>query len=437
MQKRRLSLIIGFVFIELLGYSLFLPLLPYYAGSLGASPLLIGLLISSNAVAQLLAAPVIGRFSDTWGRRPMLLFSITGTLISFVLLALVEPLGRWLAAAAPHWFTVSSAALTWLFVSRVLDGLFGGNVSLARAYITDITDEKNRARGLGLIGAAFGTGFIIGPALGGTLSNWPYLTGLFESNGLSRYAAPAFAATVLSVFNLIGVALWLPESLTPEKRARLADRSRALLPIGKLRDLLRRPRVGPLLQTRFFYSLAFTMFTTNFALYTRLRFGLTDQTTSYILTYVGVLVVLVQGVIVGFLTDRFREKQIIGAGVAVLAVALLGWAVVPNVALMLVVLTFLPLSGGTLNTITNSALTKAVADEDVGGTLGLSTSLDSLTRILSPAIGGLLIEEFGAWAVGAGGALIMAWVVFYAWRCLILDAAACWDDQEQIASEPA
>ena len=437
MEKRRLSLIIGFVFIELLGYSLFLPLLPYYAGSLGASPFLIGLLISSNAVAQLLAAPVIGRFSDTWGRRPMLLFSITGTLVSFVLLAFVDPLGRWLADVAPQLFTVSSAALTWLFASRVLDGLAGGNVSLARAYITDITDEKNRARGLGLIGAAFGTGFIIGPALGGTLSNWPYVTRIFEANGLSRYAVPAAAATVLSVLNLVGVALWLPESLTPEKRAKLADKSRSILPIGKLRDLLRRPRVGPLLQTRFFYSLAFTMFTTSFALYTRLRFGLTDQATSYIFTYVGVLVVLVQGVIVGYLTDRFKEKEIIVVAVAVLAVALFGWAVVPNVALMLALLTFLPFSGGTLNTVTNSALTKAVAAEDVGGTLGLSTSLDSLTRILAPALGGFLIEEFGAWAVGAGGALIMTWVVFYAWRCLIVDAQRCWDDQEPAVSETA
>lgn len=437
MKQSRLALIIGFVFIELLGYSLFLPLLPYYAGGLGASPALIGLLISSNAVAQLLAAPVIGRFSDTWGRRPMLLFSIGGTLASFVLLALVEPFGRWLAGLAPSYLTVSSAALVWLFLSRILDGLAGGNVSLARAYITDITDEKNRSRGLGLIGAAFGTGFIIGPALGGTLSNWPAATVIFEANGLSRYAVPAIAATVLSMLNLVGVALWLPESLTPEKRATLKDKSRSLLPISTLRDLLRRPRVGPLLQTRFFYSLAFTMFTTSFALYTRLRFGLKDQTTSYIFTYVGVLVVLVQGVIVGFLTDRFQEKHIIVIGVAVLAAALFGWAVVPSVPLMLAVLTFLPLSGGTLNTVTNSALTKAVAAEDVGGTLGLSTSLDSLTHIIAPVIGGLLIEELGAWAVGAAGALIMTWVVFYAWRCLIVDAARCWDDQEQAVSEPA
>jgi DHA1 family tetracycline resistance protein-like MFS transporter len=428
--KRRLVLIIGFVFIELLGYSLFLPLLPYYAGSLGASPTLVGLLIASNAVAQFLAAPVIGNLSDTWGRRPMLLFSIVGTGVSFVLLALVEPLGRWASSITTGWLTASSGALAWLFASRILDGLVGGNVSLARAYITDITDEENRARGLGLIGAAFGTGFIIGPALGGTLSNWPSATSIVQNLGLSRYAVPAFGALLLAALNFIGVALWLPESLTPERRARLADRQRAILPVRTLREALDRPRVGPLLQTRFLYRLAFTMFTANFALFTRYRFGLTDQTTSYIFTYVGVLVVFVQGFLVGRLAKRFPEERIIVAGVALLALALVGWALVPTVALMLGVLAFLPLSGGTLNTVTNSALTKAVREEDVGGTLGLSTSLDSLTQILAPIIGGFLIDELGPWAIGATGALIMAGVLLYAWRCLIANSSQCWDQDE-------
>jgi DHA1 family tetracycline resistance protein-like MFS transporter len=309
-------------------------------------------------------------------------------------------------------------------------------VSLARAYITDITDEKNRARGLGLIGAAFGTGFIIGPALGGTLSNWPYATEIATAAGLSRYAVPAFGALALSGLNFVGVLLWLPESLTPERRTKLADKERSLLPVNALRQALKRPRVGPLLQTRFLYRLAFTMFTANFALFTRYRFGLTDRATSYILTYVGILVVLVQGVIVGRLADRFPDRKIIVAGVGLLAVALLGWALVPNVALMLAVLALLPLSGGTLNTVTNSALTKAVREEDIGGTLGLSTSLDSLTQILAPIIGGFLIDELGPWAVGATGALIMGGVVLYAWRCLVAKATRCWDEPEEEARAP-
>jgi DHA1 family tetracycline resistance protein-like MFS transporter len=349
----------------------------------------------------------------------MLLVSITGTAVSFALLALVEPLGRWVAALTSGSISAATGALGWLFVSRILDGLVGGNVSLARAYIADITDEENRARGLGLIGAAFGTGFIIGPALGGTLSNWPRGTAIAQTMGLSRYAVPAFGALLLSVLNFVTVALWLPESLTSERRAKLKDKERSILPIDDLRRALGQPHAGPLLQTRFFYRLAFSMFTTNFALVTRYRFGLSDRATSYILTYVGVLVVFVQGFLVGWLADRFRERSIIVGGVAVLAAALLGWALVPTVNLMLVVLAFLPLSGGTLNTVTNSALTKAVREEDIGGTLGLSTSLDSLTRILAPIVGGFLIEELGPWAVGASGALIMGSVVYYTWRRLV------------------
>jgi len=196
--------------------------------------------------------------------------------------------------------------------------------------------------------------------------------------------------------------------------------------------------VGPLLQTRFLYRLAFGLFTANFALYTRYRFGLSDRATSYILTYVGVLVVLVQGFLVGWLSNRFPEKQIVVAGVGVLSAALLGWAFAPTVPLMLTVLALLPLSGGTLNTVTNSALTKAVRQEDIGGALGLSTSLDSLTQILSPLMGGLLIDELGPWALGATGALITGGLCIYAWRCLVAPPTQCWDDEGQdIAPEIA
>ena len=160
MNRRRnpVVLVITFVVIDLLGYSLFLPLLPYYAETLGATPTLVGLLIASNAVAQLAAAPVVGRLSDRLGRRPLLIFSIFGTLVSFLLLGLVEPLGALLSRVTSGGIAVGSAALAMLFFSRILDGLAGGNISLARAYITDVTDEKNRAKGLGLIGAAFGMG---------------------------------------------------------------------------------------------------------------------------------------------------------------------------------------------------------------------------------------------------------------------------------------
>jgi len=439
MRRNRLALVIVFVFIDLLGYSLFLPLLPFYAGVLGATPILVGFLVASNALAQLIAAPIIGRLSDRLGRRPMLIFSISGTLVSFVLLGLVEPLGNVLASLALGRITVGSAHLVMLFFSRILDGLAGGDISLAQAYVTDVTDEKNRAKGLGMIGAAFGMGFIIGPVMGGTLSNWDYATSAFAAIGLSRYAVPAAVAVGLSALNLLGVILWLPESLPPEKRAEMANSPRTAFTARCLWECLHRPRFGTLLRTRFSYMLAFTIFTANFALYAQYRLGLTDRTTSYFLTYIGLLVVLVQGFAISRLTARFPEPRLILGAVTLMALTLLAWAFVPSAPLLVVVLTPLPLASGVLNTVVNSSITKSVYHEEVGGALGLSSSLDSLTRVIAPAIGGFLLEQLGPPALGLFSALILAWVMFYVWRRLVVHPAPPLPDrgEEEMSPESA
>ena len=419
--RNRLVLLFGFVFIDLLGYSLFLPLLPFYVADLGGTPALVGILVASNALAQFFAGPIIGRLSDRFGRRPLLILSISGTLASFLLLGLIEPLGDLLAGLAPERITVAGGALVMLFSSRILDGLFGGDVSLAQAYITDVTDEKNRARGLGLIGAAFGMGFIIGPAMGGTLANWDYAISAFAAVGLSRYAVPAFAAVLLSALNLLAVVILLPESLPPEKRAEVANSPRSAFSARCLWNCITRPRFGTLLRIRFLYFLAFTIFTANFALYAQYRLGLTDQTTSYILTYVGILVVLVQGVAIGRLTARFTETRLIFTGVSILGTALLAWALVPSLVPLMVVLTAFPLAGGVLNTVTNSAVTKSVYAEEVGGALGLSSSLDSMARVIAPIVGGFLLQQWGGGSLGLVGALIMAFVIFHVWRRLVVN----------------
>lgn len=419
MFKNRLVLVFLFVFIDLLGYSLFLPLLPFYAGNLGAGATLVGLLVASNALAQLVATPVLGRLSDRFGRRPLLILSISGTLASFLLLGLVEPLGRSLASLSSDRISLATATLTMLFLTRILDGLFGGDVSLARAYITDITDETNRARGLGMIGAAFGLGFIVGPAIGGTLANWGFATSAFAAIGLTRYAVPAFAAAALSALNLLAVILWLPESLPPDERARMSKSPRAAFTARCLWECLTRPRFGTLLRVRLSYMLAFTLFTANFALWAQYQLRLSDQTTSYVLTYVGIIVVLVQGVAIGRLSKLYSETRLILAGAILLTVTLLAWAFVPNLALLLLVITPLPLAGGVLNTITNSAITKSVYPEEVGGALGLSASLDSLARVIAPAIAGFMLQQLGAPSLGLLGALVAALMLFYVWRRLV------------------
>lgn len=409
MSNKRLLNVFVIVFIDLLGFSLILPLLPYYANRFGATPAIVGLLTGAYAAAQLIGAPVLGRLSDRYGRRPVLLVSIFGTLLGFLLLGLAEPVGRAVANGfGLSWLSVNAAILTVLFVSRILDGLTGGNISVAQAYITDITDETNRARGLGLIGAAFGLGFMIGPAVGGALS-----TG-------GRYAVPAFFAAGLAFLNWTAVWFWLPESLTPQRRAMLAQRpTRSVLSVTELWRALRRPRFGPLLHVRLFFGLAFNLFTSVFALFAQYRLDLGSSQTGYLLAYVGLLSVLVQGVIIGRLTRRFAENRLILFSTGMVAVSLLAWAFAPSVLVLILILVPLACGSGVLNTVINSAITKSVYPEEVGGALGVSASLESLTRAVSPAVGGLLLGTWGTWVPGAIGALLTGWLTTFVWRRLI------------------
>ncbi len=385
MDNKRLFSVILIVFIDLLGFSLILPLLPYYAETFGSNEFVTGLLVASYAAMQLIGAPVLGRLSDRLGRRPILLVSIFGTFLGFLLLGFANSL--WM-----------------LFASRILDGFTGGNLSVAQAYIADVTDEKNRSKGLGLVGAAFGLGFIIGPVTGGFLSQW-------------GYALPAFVAAALAFANLVLIAAWLPESLTDEKRAAMAEK-RPAFTLTALLHALRRPFSGSLLITRFFFGLAFAIFQTIFALYALKKFELNARDTGLVLTYVGVLSVFVQGFLIGRLTKAFREDVLIAVSVVVMALSLFGWAIVPSVFWLLVILTPTAMAGGVLNTVLASTLTKAVQAQEVGGILGLAASIESLTRVIAPTLGGALLGGLGTWAPGAFSGVLLALLSLYVWRVI-------------------
>jgi len=408
MQKSRLLPIFLIVFIDLLGFGLILPLLPFYAESYGATPFVIGLLTASYAAAQLIGAPLLGRLSDRYGRRPILLISLMGTLVGFLLLAAAEPLGGLLAGLLGLTGLMNVFVVSILFASRVIDGLTGGNISVAQAYITDITDENNRAQGLGLIGAAFGLGFILGPAIGGVLSTY-------------GYAIPALAAAGFSLIAFLLVMFLLPESLTAEDRERLQTQEQRKFSFDSLKEALGRPRVGPLLNIRFFFGLAFSMFQTIFPLFALYRLDLDARQTGFVLAYVGLLVVLVQGFAVGRIGKRFPESRIIFVSSVVMTFSLLLWSFTPAVWFLIIILAPLAIAGGTLNTIINSSLSKAVYAEEVGGTLGLGASVESLTRVIAPSIGGFLLGQLGTWAPGILSAVAMGWVMVYAWQRLVVN----------------
>lgn len=380
MDNKRLFSIILVVFIDLLGYSLILPLLPYYAQTFNANQAVTGLLLASYSIMQLIGAPILGRLSDRFGRRPILLLSLLGTFVGFLMMGF--------------------AATLWvLFASRMLDGLTGGNFSVTQAYISDVTDEKDRSKALGMTGAAFGLGFIIGPVAGGLLGQW-------------NPALPAFVAAAISLINLVLVYAWLPESLTAEKRAHMAEKQPAVT-LNALRIALQRPFVGSLFITGFFFGLAFVVLQSIFALHALVKFNMTSFQTGLVLTYVGILSVIMQGFLVGRLTSRFREDALILVSAVMLGVGLLGWGLATNVFWIYVSITPIALFGGLLGTLLSSTLTKSVAPHEIGGILGLFASVDGSTRIIAPIFGGILLQQVGTWAPGVFASLIMAGVVIF------------------------
>ena len=386
MNKRLLN--VGLiVLIDMLGFALVVPLLAFYADTFGATAFQTGLLVASYAAMQMISAPILGRISDRFGRRPVFLISILGTFIGFLILGLANSL--WL-----------------LFVSRILSGLTAGNISVAQAYIADVTDEKNRARGMGMLGAAFGIGFILGPALGGTLSVY-------------GFAVPAFVSAALCFINLLTVFFWLPESLTPERRIQLMAQEKADVSFGALLAALQHPSAGSLLWVRFGFAIAFNSFQSVFALYTLSKFGLTAQQTGYILAYVGIVLVIMQGGLIGPLSARFKESHLLLAFTIFATIGLFGWAVVQTVSGLLVAMFPLAIGAGSFNAVINSAISKTVSHDEVGGMLGFSAGLESATRVVMPALASYLLGRFGPSTPGYMATLVMAIVVVFAYARLI------------------
>ncbi len=382
MNKRLLN--VGLiVLIDMLGFALIVPLLAFYADSFGATELQTGLLVSSYAFVQMVGAPVLGRISDRFGRRPVFLISILGTFAGFLILGF-------------------ASSLAWLFASRILSGLTAGNISVAQAYIADVTDERNRARGMGMIGAAFGIGFILGPVIGGSLSVY-------------GFDVPAFAAAGLTFINLVAVFLWLPESLTKERRAELSAQAQPDVSIHALLAALQRPRIGPLLWTRLGFAIAFNAFQTVFPLYALKKFGLDARATGYILAYIGIVLVIMQGGAIGPLSMRFKESALLVVFLAFALVGMIGWAVAPTVPLLLVAMFPMAVGAGSFNALINSAISKSVQPEEAGGMLGFGAGLESATRIVMPALASCLLGRFGPSTPGYLGSVVMLVVTAYAY----------------------
>lgn len=384
-NKSQLATIFLITFLNMIGFGIIIPLLPYYAGSFGASPGTIGILIGSYAAAQFAGSPVWGRLSDRFGRRSVLLITTAIASIGYILFGLAN-------------------SLLLLFISRILTGFMNGNISVAQALVSDITEKEERVKGYGLLGAAFGLGLVTGPALGGFLSNW-------------SFAAAAYGAAVLNLLSMFAIYRYLPETRPESTKATLSENTFYSLPA--LRAVLKRPDVGAILQTRFVFSISFSTFATVFAIYAEYGLKLSAQTTAWMLTYVGLLMVLVQGLLITKLTRYLSESRLIYYSIILMGFSLIGWAFVRDIPLLLIMLIPLAIAGGIFNTVINSSLSKIVVESEVGGILGISASIESFTRILAPSVGGYLLAEIGLWAPGIFSALLLAALIPYAFRHFI------------------
>ena len=363
------------VFIDLLGFGIIIPLLPFYAESFGASAFAIGLLGTSFSLMQFLFSPIWGRWSDQIGRKPIILIGLLGSCLSYITMAL-------------------AGSLTLLFVARVVGGIAGANIPTAQAYIADVTTPENRARGMGLMGAAFGLGFIFGPAIGGLLSRFSPET-------------PMWCAAALCLANFVAAWFLLPESRPANATTRSLGRMEAF------RHAMTQPTLLLILSLYFIVTMAFSAFEATFALFTEARFGFTATSIGFLFAFIGAIIALIQGVLIGHVVKRVGERRVIPVAILGIAISIGMLPVVWSVPTLLVALGLLAMGMGFNNPSLSSMVSKLSHEDDQGGILGLASSLASLGRVVGPAWGGSLYDAYGMTTpyLSAAGVMFVAFVV--------------------------
>jgi len=346
------------VFIDLLGFGIIIPLLPFYAETFGATAFTVGLLATSFSLMQFIFAPIWGRLSDRVGRRPIILLGLLGSCLSY------------------FGFGMAST-LTSLFAARIFAGIAGANIPTAQAVVADLTTPENRAKGMGMVGAAFGLGFIFGPAIGGFLSRY-------------GYSVPAFFASGLSLVNFVAAWFLLPETLKPEHRA--IERVGRL---DALRSALARPHLPLLLVIGFLVVAAFSGYESTFALFSERVYGFHASSIGYVFAFVGIVLVIVQGFLVGKVVKKIGEHHIVPASLAIVAIGLLMIPATRSVAALLVANGVMAVGMGFNNPSLMSLISRYSSAEDQGGVMGLTQSLNSLARIVGPLWGGFAFDHLG------------------------------------------
>ncbi|QHG19409.1 MFS transporter [Nostoc sp. ATCC 53789] len=390
------------VFIDLLGFGIILPILPLYAEQFGAKPNEATLLVAIYSLMQFLFAPLWGRFSDRYGRRPVLLLTLFGSVIAYTGLGFANSL--WM-----------------LFLARSLAGIMAGNISTAQAYIADITTPANRARGMGIIGAAFGLGFILGPAIGGLL------IGSDPDN--ANFHLPSLFSGGLSLFALLCALMLLPESLNSETKAKMQanrHRRRRL----NLLQLSQRPQFCVLVGIYFFVTFAVAAMDSTLALWSKQQLNWGPQQTSYLFAFMGIVSTIVQGGLIGFLKKNFGEIKLLTLGILGLGLGLLLIGFSQSLSLLLVATTLVAWGISVSQPILNSLISQMTAPEEQGQILGIASSCSALARIVGPIWAGISFMKFGSDSPFLSGFLVMIVALFLSLR---VTKSASESNKERIA----
>lgn len=382
MRHSPLLAIFLIVAVDVLGLTIMIPLLPFYAEKLGATPFQVGWLIGAYAACQLISGPLLGRLSDSTGRKPLLLVSQAGTFIGFII-----------TAFAPN--------LTVLFLARMIDGATAGNLSLAQAYISDITKPEDRAKSFGVIGIAFGIGFLIGPAISGILAK-------------SDYRYPVFMAAGLSALSIIATSVLLPKA-EPAKNE--GGRRLSLIAWGEYVKYFRDPELATRLWQFLCFIFGFSMFTSGFPLFAERRltwhgtpFG--PEQAGFVYAWAGFLGILTQGPALGVLVKKFGEKALNRVGFAAYAVGYTLLGLTHSIPVLIVAATVTAFGGFVRPTLT-SLITKAAPRSEQGSVLGLQQSLTSVAQIAAPPFAGILIQHgaLTTWGVAASAITMIGLVL--------------------------
>jgi DHA1 family tetracycline resistance protein-like MFS transporter len=379
-MKRSLIFIFITVFVDMLGYSMILPLLPFFVQAQGGDAVLAGGLQSLYAFLQLFSGPILGSLSDRYGRKPILVACLFGTALAYTLFGLAN-------------------SILFLFLAVLLDGLTGNNLSTSFTYVADITTAEERSRGMGIVSAAFGLGLMAGPALGGLLSDY----GLF---------VPAFAAAGIAFANTIYGIFILPESLPPELRS---QHKPTLNFISQLEVVFKIQNIRLLLLSVFFLNFAFAGLQTNFPLFSNARFDWDARQNGLLFAFVGTVSVFVQGFLFGRFQPKIGEVRLSIVGLVCLSLGMAGIALATEAWMIYPIVAFAAFGSSISIPAISGMISNRAPVNEQGRLMGGNQVLFSLTAILGPAVAGISFEQIGISApywIGSGLALIALYFAF-------------------------